>query len=166
MGRPNLVSRLSPARGFQRFIPEDKSMSDIDEVTTPPPSSVGMPSAEERQWAMFAHLSSILAGLVTSFIIGGAGCFLGPMVIWLIKKDTMPFVDVQGKEALNFNILIGIILLALFALTFLTLGIGIIITGPLMFLVGIAWLVFTIIAGIKANNGENYRYPVSLRLVK
>ena len=141
-------------------------MTDIDELTSPPPSSAGTPSAEERQWAMFAHLSSILAGLLTSFVIAGAGCFLGPMVIWLIKKDSMPFVDVQGKEALNFNILVAIVLFVLFVLTLVTLGIGIIVTGPLMFLVGIFWLVFTIIAGIKAKNGENYRYPFSLRLIK
>src|SRR3546814_18660413 len=78
----------------------------------------------------------------------------------------MPFVDDQAKEALNFNITVAIIFFALFLLTLLTLGIGALLTVPLMILVGVAWLVFTIIAAMKANQGERYRYPFTLRLVK
>jgi len=130
-----------------------------------PPTS-GSPSAEERQWALFAHLSALVGGILTSGWAGSLGCFIGPLIIWLVKKDTMPFVNDQGKEALNFNITVGIIFLALFLLTIVTLGIGALITLPLMVIVGIAWLVFTIIAAIKANNGEAYRYPLTLRLIK
>ena len=115
--------------------------------------------------AMFAHLSAILGGLLTS-MVGGLGVFLGPLVIWLMKKDTMPFVDDQGKEALNFNITVAIAMVALLVLTFVTLGIGALLTVPLMMVIGIAWLVLTIIATIKANNGEAYRYPFTLRLIK
>ena len=133
----------------------------------PAPASVesGI-SAEERQWAMFAHLSALLGAVVTAGWAGSIGCFIGPLVIWLVKKDTMPFVDDQAKEALNFNITVAIVFFVLWALTFLTLFIGIILTGPLMVIVGLAWLVLTIIAGIKANQGERYRYPLTLRLVK
>ena len=116
--------------------------------------------------AMFAHLSALLGGIVTAGWAGSIGCFIGPLVIWLMKKDTMPFVDDQAKEALNFNISVAIIFFVLWILTFMTLGIGIVLTGPLMILVGIAWLVFTIIAAMKANQGERYRYPFTLRLVK
>ena len=56
--------------------------------------------------------------------------------------------------------------LVLWLLTFMTLGIGILLTGPLMLIVGLAWLVVTIIAAIKANEGVAYRYPFALRLVK
>jgi uncharacterized Tic20 family protein len=115
--------------------------------------------------AMFAHLSAILGGLLTS-ALGGWGTFLGPLVIWLIKKDEMPFVNDQGKEALNFNITVAIVCVALLVLTFITLGIGALLTVPLMIVVGIAWLVFTIIAAIKANEGVAYRYPFALRLIK
>jgi uncharacterized Tic20 family protein len=83
-----------------------------------------------------------------------------------MKKETMPFVDDQAKEALNFNITVGIVFLVLFLLTLGTLGLGILLTGPLMIIVGIAWLVFTVIAAIKANDGVAYRYPFTLRLVK
>lgn len=145
-------------------------MTDANETATPPPpaasSTPGAPSAEERQWAMFAHLSALLGGLVTAGWAGSIGCFLGPLVIWLVKKETMPFVDDQGKEALNFNITVGIVFLALLLLSIMTLGIGLIIAVPAWIVIGIAWLVLTIIAAIKANEGVAYRYPFTLRLVK
>lgn len=147
-------------------------MSELNEAAPPspppaapsPPVSDG-PSAEERQWAMFAHLSALLGGLVTG-AMGGWGWFIGPLVIWLVKKDTMPFVDEQGKEALNFNITVAAIFIVLGIFSVVTLGIGLLLTIPLMFLVGIAALVFIIMAGIKANEGQSYRYPVSIRLIK
>ena len=138
-------------------------MSDIN----PAPAGVdGGISTEERQWAMFAHLSALAGGIITAGWAGSIGCFIGPLVIWLMKKDTMPFVADQAREALNFNITVAIIFFALFVLTLVTLGIGVVLTLPIMILVGLAWLVFTIIASIKANQGERYRYPLTLRLVK
>lgn len=130
-----------------------------------PPLSAGAPSAEERQWAMFAHLSALLGGLVTGWI-GGWGCFLGPLVIWLMKKDSMPFVNDQGKEALNFNITVAIAFAVLWVVTIMSLGIGILLTGPLMAILGIGALVLIVIAAIKSNEGVAYRYPFALRLVK
>ena len=138
-------------------------MNDIDPAAAGAATGV---SAEERQWAMFAHLSALAGGIVTAGWAGSIGCFLGPLVIWLMKKETMPFVDDQAKEALNFNITVAIAFFILFVLTLGTLGIGIIITGPLMILIGLAWLVFTVIAAIKSNEGVAYRYPFAIRLVK
>ena len=122
-------------------------------------------SAEERQWAMFAHLSALAGGLLTS-AIGGWGFFIGPLVIWLMKKDTMPFVADQAKEALNFNITVSGIFVILLILSLLTLGIGFLVTAPIMLIIGIAALVFILIAAMKANQGIAYRYPLTLRLVK
>ncbi|MCP1374298.1 MULTISPECIES: DUF4870 domain-containing protein [Dyella] len=124
----------------------------------PPPSEppvAGGPSAEQRQWAMFAHLSALL-GLVTA----GWACFLGPLVIWLVKKDTMPFVDDQAKEALNFNITVMIAGAICWILVFVLIGF------LLLWALAIVWIVFTIIAAIKANEGVAYRYPFALRLIK
>jgi uncharacterized protein len=86
-------------------------------------------------------------------------------VIWLVKKDSMPFVNDQGKEALNFNITVAIVFFALFVLTLITLGLGVLIAVPVGIIVGVAWLVFTIIAAIRANEGVRYRYPYTLRLI-
>lgn len=132
----------------------------------PPPVQTNGLSNEERQWAMFAHLSALVGGILTSGWAGSIGTFIGPLIIWLAKKDSMPFVDDQGKEALNFNITVGIVFLALLLLSIMTLGIGLIIAIPGWIVVGVAWLVFTIIAAIKANEGVAYRYPLTLRLIK
>lgn len=141
-------------------------MSQWDDATTPPPAPEGTPDAQERQWAMFAHLSAIAGGLLTSNTIGGIGCVLGPLIIWQIKKDTMPFVTDQAMEALNFNITVALALLVLVLLGIGTLGIGFVVTAPLMLILGVAALVFIVIAAVKANDGVAYRYPFALRLVK
>ncbi|MGN6384411.1 MAG: DUF4870 domain-containing protein [Dyella sp.] len=131
-----------------------------DDVVPPPPphdeapASI-VPSAEERQWAMFGHLSALL-GLVTA----GWACFLGPLVIWLVKKDTMPFVADQAKEALNFNITVMIAGAICWILVFVLIGF------VLLWALAIVWIVFTILAAIKANEGVTYRYPFALRLIK
>jgi uncharacterized Tic20 family protein len=119
----------------------------------PPPTGSG-PTADERQWALFAHLSA-LAGFIIPF-----GNLLGPLVLWQIKKNEMPFVDDQGKEALNFQITVTIAMVVSLILTLVLIGI------LLMFVVGIGALILTILGAIKANNGEYYRYPMTLRLIK
>ena len=139
---------------------------DNNDNITPAAEAIGGTSTEERQWAMFAHLSALVGGILTSGWAGSIGCFIGPLIIWLVKKDTMPFVDDQAKEALNFNITVAIAFFALFVIGLLTLGIGFVLAIPLWILIGIAWLVLTIIAAIKANEGKAYRYPFTLRLVK
>ena len=129
-------------------------MSEFDNVTAAPPAPTGEPTAEDKQWGLFAHLSS-LAGLIIPF-----GNILGPLIIWQVKKDSLPFAADQGKEALNFNITIAIAAIICGLLTLVLIGF------LLLPLVGLAWLIFTIIGAMKANNGEAYRYPFALRLVK
>jgi len=124
-------------------------MNDID-PTNASPSGI---SADERQWAMFAHLSA-LSGLIIPF-----GNVLGPLIIWLMKKETMPFVDEQAKEALNFQITVAL------ALVVSAILIVVVIGFLLMLVVGVAALILTIMAGIKANEGISYRYPFTLRLI-
>lgn len=139
-------------------------MDQFETDATPPPPA-GTPSKEERQWAMFAHLSALVGGLLTS-ALGGWGFFLGPLVIWLMKKDEMPFVADQAKEALNFNITVSAIFLLLLIFTILTIGIGALLTVPVALVVGITALVLVIMGSIKANEGVAYRYPLTIRLVK
>jgi uncharacterized protein len=124
-------------------------MNDID----PTASSASGISADERQWAMFAHLSALI-GFIIPF-----GNLLGPLIIWLMKKETMPFVDQQGKEALNFQITVTIAMMISAILIIVVIGF------VLMFIIGLAALILTIMAGIKANEGVAYRYPFTLRLI-
>jgi len=118
-------------------------------------STGASPTAEERNWAVFAHLAALLA-----FVVWGIGHVLGPLIVWLIKKDTMPFVDDQGKEALNFQITVFLAGLVCSALIFVLIGI------PLLIILGLVDLVFIILAAVKASEGVAYRYPINLRLIK
>jgi uncharacterized Tic20 family protein len=103
---------------------------------------------------MLAHLTAF-SGFIVPF-----GNVIGPLVVWLVKRDQSQFVADQGREALNFNIsmLLAGAVCALLVLVF----IGILL-GVALF---IFWLTMTIVAGIKAGEGVRYRYPFALRLVK
>jgi uncharacterized Tic20 family protein len=117
-------------------------------------------NSEERQWGMFAHLSA-LAGL----LVGGL-TFIGPLVVWLLKKDESKFVDYHGKEALNFQLNILIYSLILVAITIATCMVAIPVTAPLLGALGIYAIVMPIIAGLKANEGKLYEYPLTFRMIK
>ncbi len=112
------------------------------------------PDKEARQWAMFCHFAAFL-GMIFPF-----GNLLGPLIVWQLKRETAAFVDDQGKESLNFQITVALAMLVCFLLMFVFIGI------ILIWVVGIAALVLTIIAGIKANEGKAYRYPFCWRPVK
>ncbi|TXR57140.1 DUF4870 domain-containing protein [Quadrisphaera setariae] len=110
---------------------------------------------DQRLWACLAHVSSIV-----SSIIGLT--FVGPLVIYLVLKDRGHFVRSQAAEALDFQILVNVVFLALGVVSVVTFGLGLLLYLP----VGVAALVFVIIAAVKANQGVDYRYPVNWRLVK
>jgi len=113
-----------------------------------------MDEAQERTWGMLAHLTA-LSGFVIPF-----GFIIGPLIIWLIKKDESAFVDDQGKEALNFQISIVIYAVAASILILVVIGVFLLIA------IGILDVIFVIIASVKANSGEKYRYPLTLRLIR
>ena len=124
-------------------------MSEFDNVTAPPPPSSEAPQ-EDRTIALLTHLSGIIAG------------FIVPLIIWLINKDKTDksWLNDQSKEALNFQITIAIAYVACIVLSVIVIG------GLLMPIVWIVNLIFCILAGVKANAGEAYRYPFALRLIK
>lgn len=115
----------------------------------------GKPSAvagsDERMWAMLCHLSTF-----SSFIGLPFGNILGPLIAWSIKKDEYPLVDDQGKEALNFQISMTL---------YSFIGVILIITIPLVFALLVFDVVVTIIACTRANAGERYRYPLTIRFI-
>lgn len=111
-------------------------------------------SKDERMWAMLAHISAV-AGFVFPF-----GNIIGPLLIWILKKEEYPFVNDQGKEALNFQISIAVYLLISAVLIFVIIGI------PLLIILALFALIMTIIASINAYDGKAYRYPLTFRLIK
>jgi uncharacterized Tic20 family protein len=112
-----------------------------------------VPSKEQRNWAMFAHLSSF-AGHVIPF-----GHIGGPLLVWLLKKDEMPFLNDQGKESLNFQITMT------FAFIVAALSLFVLVGFVLLPAVWLFDVIMTIIATVKASEGVAYRYPLCLRLV-
>lgn len=120
------------------------------------------PDNEARNWAVAAHLS----WLVT---VVGVPPPIGPLVVWLIKRDEHPFVDDQGKEALNFQIsiliyaVVGGIAAVIFGIV--TLGIGLLAVIPVVILFLLLAFILPIIAAVKASDGERHRYPLTLRLI-
>ena len=103
---------------------------------------------------MIAHLSTFVGHLIPF------GNIVGPLIVWAIKKDEMPLVNDQGKEALNFQITMTVALIVAGLSVFVLIGF---VLFPLVYLFD---LIMTIIAAIKANEGVAYRYPLSIRLVK
>jgi uncharacterized protein len=112
----------------------------------------GAVDADARQWAMLAHLSA-LAGLV--IVLN----WLGPLIIYLVKKDEHPFIEDQSREALNFNI--SVFIYSLVSGILILVVIGVLLLPAIL----IAWVILTVIAAVRANNGEAYRYPLSIRFV-
>jgi len=88
------------------------------------------------------------------------GCVLGPLAVYLSRRDQSQFVADHAREALNFNITVALAAIVCMALMVVFVGF---ILGTALF---VGWLVLTLIAAIRASEGERYRYPVSLRLVK
>lgn len=106
------------------------------------------PSKEECTWALVCHLSGIVLG------------FLGPLIFWLIQKEKMPFVDDQGKEALNFQL--AVLIASLISAATACIFIGFI----LMPVVIIGNIILCILGAVAANKGEAYRYPITIRFIK
>jgi uncharacterized Tic20 family protein len=108
-----------------------------------------------RTWGMVCHLSAL--AMLTCIPFANV---LGPLIVWLVKGKEIPFVNEQGKEALNFQITMTLVAIA--ALILSLVGIGIFLGLALV----VVNVVFIVLASIAANKGESYRYPVSLRLIK
>ena len=137
-------------------------MNERNPYDLPPPSPGAdqlefSPTNEERNLAIIAHLSGCI-GIVAGGFVG----FVGPLVIYLLKKDSSPYVETQAKEALNFQITIFLVALACSALV----AVICLILWPLIFAPMLLQLVFGIIAAQAVRDGSNYRYPFNFRLLQ
>lgn len=117
-------------------------------------NELASPGIEERNWAVGCHLAAL------SGFISGIGFILGPLIVWLVKKDELPFVSDQGKEALNFQITMVLCFVASCFLILVLIGI------PLLILLCLFNLACMIVAAVKSSEGRLYRYPFNFRLIK
>jgi uncharacterized protein len=109
---------------------------------------------DERTWGMLCHLAAL------SGYFSVIGWIVGPLVVWLVKKDQYPFVDDQGKESLNFQI--SVMIYAIVCVILMLVLIGFL----LLPLLGVFHVVMVIIASVKANDGETFRYPLTMRFIR
>jgi len=118
---------------------------------------------EERTFGMLVHLAALVLFVVPSF-----GNIIGPLVVWLLKKDQSAWIDRQGKKALNFQIsiiiytLVVFVLVAIFAITSFGIPIAILLALGFVFF----WLAMVIVSSVKAHNGEDFDYPLSIRFLQ
>ncbi|OZM56554.1 orotate phosphoribosyltransferase [Lottiidibacillus patelloidae] len=112
-------------------------------------------SNDEKMWGMLSHLSALVGLLGIPF-----GFILGPLVVYLIKRDEYSFVNTQGKESLNFQISILIYYAIAGVLCLILIGF------VLLAIIFLFHIIYTVIASIKAHNGEHYHYPLTIRFLK
>jgi uncharacterized protein len=117
-------------------------------------TEIGAVDQEVRNTAVAAHLSTF-AGLVIPF-----GSVIGPLTVWLTRRDRDPFIDQAGREALNFGISIALYGAVVLVTALMLVGIPLLIVGV------VAWVVLASLAAVKASQGQAYRYPLTMRLVR
>lgn len=127
-----------------------------------PTPAAPLTAAEDRQWAMWSHIGGVLA----VFWLG----WVPPLIFWLVFKDRGALTRQESKESLNFQITVtaALVINAILGviLSIVTLGIWFFVQALLHWAIVIAAVVFSILAGVKVNQGGTYRYPVSVRLIK
>lgn len=109
---------------------------------------------DQRTWAMFCHLSA-LAGLLFPF-----GSVIGPLTVWLVKKEEMPLVAEHGRKSLNFQLTMMIAYIVCFMLMFVVVGV------ILLPLVALFSLIMVVVSAIKANDGKEVKYPMAIEFIK
>jgi len=110
---------------------------------------------QARIWGMLCHLTALLGIIGIPF-----GNIVGPLIIWLLKKNVYPFVNEQGKESLNFQISMTIYALAAALLILIKIGFF------LLFIIAGVNFLLVVFASLKAFNGETYNYPCKITLIK
>ena len=106
---------------------------------------------QTKLWAMLLHFSFFAGYIVPIFGL------LAPIVIWQVKKDELPLIDWHGRNMMNWLISLLIYSIAAGLLCLIVIGL------PLLILLALLSIVFPIVAGIKANNGEEWKYPFSIQ---
>ena len=140
--------------------------------TPPPAGALSQAEKDSRLWAMLCHLAALAGfltwgGLYWFAPIQGVGFFVGPLIVWLIKRHEFPFVDEQGKEAVNFQLTMLIAFIVLRVLTYHMFDAGMWQLWSLLWDgLAIFDVVMAIMAGVKANDGVHYRYPFAIRFIK
>jgi uncharacterized Tic20 family protein len=171
----------TPLVGTASAPPDDPPAEPVAEPTTPAPftaletgdlppfdrpdqpayQQLDRPSTESRYWAVAAHASSLVGGFM-----GGLPAFIGPLVVWLVRKDEDAWSAGHGRDALNFNLSVLAYAVALLLIAIVTLGVGLLIAIPGWIFLALGWFALTLVGAIKAATDQPWRYPLTIRFVK
>jgi uncharacterized Tic20 family protein len=151
--QPPPYSQQQPPYGQQQYgqQPYPQQYGGTPYAQQPGPNGL---TPDEMTWGGAAHWSALIASLI------GGLAFLGPLLVMLIKGNQSPYVRAQAVESLNFQLTVLIFAVVSFVLIFVLIGI------LLLLAVGIWWLVMTIVGSVKSSQGELYRYPLTIRMVR
>lgn len=133
-------------------------------ATLSPPLPDTVPWVTEsasRRWAIGAHLGALLGGFLL-----GVPAVVGPLIVWLARKDVDTFAAAHARAALNFNVSVLVYSAILVFLTVMTAGLGVLFTVPAGIILGVVWFVCSIRGAVLAANDHLYRYPFAIPFLR
>ncbi len=126
----------------------------------PVPPIVDVPDKDACQWAMLCHVAALAQFALPSF-----GQIIGPLILWLMKREQHPFIDEQGKESLNFQISLTVYTIVGSILLLITC-VGVFLIAILALGIVALSAVYSVIGALAANKGQHFRYPMTIRFLK
>lgn len=148
-----------PAPGTVPPPPGEREPAGAEGDPLPSDEEGGTQSAESRHWAVGAHLSALIA------LVTGLPSLVGPLVVWLLKREGDAFVEAHAREALNFNLSLLVYVLAAIGAVIASLGLAVLVLLPLALVAFVGWLIVIVVAAGRAGNGQYYRYPLTIRFL-
>ena len=151
----------TPTAPASVFAQDWGNASPFEQRHPPADGTAVRPSPESRYWAIAAHGSALVGGFM-----GGIPAFLGPLIVWLVRKDEDAWSAGHGRDALNFNLSVIAYAIGLLLIAIVTLGVGLLIAIPGWIFLALGWFAMTIVGAIKAAGDQPWRYPLTIRFVK
>jgi len=124
-----------------------------------------MPTQQERNWAVYFHIGVIVMAFITSWAAGIAGAATA-LAVYLIAPLGSAFIKDHARQSFNFNATMFLLSLLGYIITFVTLGLGVLVVGPLAVVVAVVWIVCTVLAIMAANKGQRYQFPFAIPFLR
>lgn len=124
-----------------------------------------LPDQKERNWAMWFHIGVLVLVAITSWAAGVAGA-IAALVVYLLNPLNSPFIREHAREAFNFNATFFLLAVLGMIVAVITFGLGFIVIWPVWVILGIVWVVCTVLAAIAAQQGTSYHFPLAIPFLR